>query len=209
MEGMSESLFLDPFQFPPQQSPSADEGPGQDGDGTFGERTGRDRPPGSAETIQGTVVESVPASEAADGVLAVHVPLDVLDATDAVLDDAHLWWPRAFKATDSDGHVYFGDGGLNEEGTGGDVHAWATVVNTVAGGLELEWFGRRAALPGATAESGESVRLFLSWVADPEGGATVTVRGPGVGEWLQDWDAVLSGFARFTGGRRVGPGAAA
>ena len=156
----------------------------------------------SVETIRGTVVHSVPAADAAEGVVAVHVPLEVLDATDAFLDDAHLWWPRAFKATDSDGHVYVGDGGLNEEGSDGEVHVWASVMNAVDNSLELEWFGRQAALPGVAPDAGESVRLFLSWAVSPEGGSMVAVRGPGAGEWRQDWDAVLAGFARFTGGHR-------
>lgn len=194
MEGMSDSLFLDPFRLPDEQ-PAAP-------DATHATSAPMASAAPAGETIAGTVVESAPASDAADVGLAVQVPLDAVAAAGAFLDDVHLWWPRDRKATDADGHLSFGGGELQEEGTDGEIHRWAVVAGAVDGVLELDWEGPPLS-PGPDSVRAEGPRLFLSWAETSDGGTAVTVRGTSGGSWQEDWEHVLAAFSRFTGGGAV------
>lgn len=199
MDGMSESLFLDPFQ-----DPHAVAGPGASaGDESPGVQ------PAAAETVPGTVVDSGAAADRADRAVAVLTPLEIVDAAGAFLDDAHLWWPRDAKATDPDGHVYFGQGQLLEEGTEGEVHRWATVVGASETTLELDWLGRVPAVAGASSVPAEGGRVFLSWTAGDSAGTELSVRGSEPARWLGEWRAILTAFGRFTGGRMLEEGGGA
>ncbi|MEV4902600.1 hypothetical protein AB0K08_14830 [Citricoccus sp. NPDC055426] len=191
---MSSSLFLDPFQ-----DPHAAPGPGAVSAG--GEPPGV--PPTAAETVPGTVVDSGAAADRADRAVAVLTPLDIVDAAGAFLDDAHLWWPRAVKATDPEGHVYFGQGQLLEEGTEGEIHRWATVVGASETTLELDWLGRAPAVAGASSVPAEGGRVFLSWTAGESAGTELRVRGSEAARWLGEWTAILTAYGRFTGGRML------
>ncbi|MGM7669609.1 hypothetical protein [Microbacterium sp. A93] len=189
---MSNSLFLDPFQ-----DPFAAPGPG-----AGGVEESPEVPARAADTVPGTVVDSGPAADRADrSSVSVGVPLDLVDAASAFLEDTHLWWPRDLKATDREGHVYFGEGQVLEEGTEGEVHPWGTVLGASDTTLELDWRGRAPAVPGAATVSSEGARVFLTWGAVASGGAELSVRGREPERWLGEWSAILAAFARFTGGR--------
>lgn len=204
MEGMSNSLFLDPFQ-DPFAAPGAGDGSAPDRDAGS--------PAAAADTVPGTVVDSGAAADRADRSVAAVVPLDLVDAAGAFLDDTHLWWPREFKATDREGHVYFGQGELGEEGTDGEVHRWGALLGVSDATVELDWLGRQPPVPGSAAGSAAGVdagrdggvRLFLTWASSGSDGTSndteLSVRGAGAGEWVEEWRVLLSAFARFTGGR--------
>lgn len=242
---MSQSLFLDPFQDPAESSsPHADE---QEpihpaGDGAWG-------PSSRGETVPGEVLDSAAAIDRAKLSVSVAVPLDVVDAVGAFLEDTHLWWPRDEKATEPDAHVFFAEAQLLEEGSEGELHRWGRVLDASDDGLELEWLGRgpqhaagnvtsapgvghtarsaagSVAGAGATPSPDQGTRVYLSWRAVQQGqsvqqgrrglieqsappvqsplsgGAVLTARGTGSGQWLGEWTALLRAFARFTGGR--------
>lgn len=186
---MSESLFLDPFAVPAR---------------------GEDSPPSkeagaSGDVVAGTVVSSGPSSAEATHALNASIPLDLDQAVGAFVDDTHLWWPRALRATGEAGHVYFGDGALLEEdadGPGGDQdppYEWAAVAGAADGTLELDWWG------GYRDPADAPVRLYVSWSAGPRGGAELSVRGNEPTSWLEEWTAVLGAFTRFTGGSLAEP----
>lgn len=196
MEGMSNSLFLDPFQDPFSASDPGPGGPAPDGPAL---------PESSGETVPGSVVDSGAAADRADRTVAVFTPLDLVDAASAFLDDTHLWWPREFKATDRDGHVYFGEGQVLEEGTEGEIHLWGTVLGASDTTLEMEWLGRQPPVAGAPAGAVEGSRVFLSWTAADSGGTELTVRGTGAAPWVEEWETLLGALARFTGGRPLDP----
>lgn len=204
---MSQSLFLDPFQDPAESSsPHASE---QEpihpaAEGAWG-------PSSRGETVPGEVLDSDAAIDRADLSVSVAVPLDVVDAVGAFLEDTHLWWPRDEKATEPDAHVFFAEAQLLEEGGEGELHRWGRVLDASDDGLELEWLGRgpQRAAGSATSASPDqpATRVYLSWRADqqaqsaPSGGAVLVARGTGSGPWLGEWTALLRAFARFTGGR--------
>lgn len=193
MESMSNSLFLDPFQ-DPSAAPAGASADSAD--------PGSECPAPSAETLPGVVVDSAATVDRAGRVLAALTPLDLVDTAGAFLDDTHLWWPADLKATGSEGHVYFGEGKILEEGTEGEIHHWGTVLGASETTLEVDWLGHRPDVPGAPAAVEEGSRIFLSWTGSAPIGTELSVRGADSGSWVGEWDGVLTAFARFTGGRR-------
>lgn len=180
---MSESPFLDPFAVPTGEEESS---------------VSTDVP---GDVVPGTVVASGPASAGATHAVCASLPLDLDQAVGAFVDDTHLWWPRALRATGEAGHVYFGDGGLLEEGADGSSgddqdppYEWATLAGAAEGTLELDWWGSHH--DAATSP----VRLYVSWSAGPRGGAELSVRGNEPTSWWEDWTTILGAFTRFTGG---------
>lgn len=186
---MSQSLFLDPFQDPAESSsPHAAEQESihPAGDGAWG-------PSSRGETVPGEVLDSAAAIDRAELSVSVAVPLDVVDAVGAFLEDTHLWWPRDEKATDRDAHVFFAEAQLLEEGSEGELHRWGRVLDASDDGLELEWLGRgpqhaagsttsapgvghtarsaagSVAGSGGTESSDQGSRVYLSWQADQQG----------------------------------------
>ena len=155
--------------------------------------------------MPGEVVDSAATSDRADQSVAAATPLDLVDAVGAFLEDTHLWWPRDVKATDRDGHVFFAEGQLLEEGSVGKIHRWGTVQDATDSALVLDWFGRDPvappAAPDAVPASAQGARVVLSWSAGASGGAELTARGTGPARWTEEWTALLGAFARFTGGR--------
>ena len=202
MEGMPHSLFLDPFQEPSAASDANASGPNA---------SGSEGPSDGIEVVPGEVVDSAAASERADRTVAVATPLDLVDAVGAFLEDTHLWWPRDLKATERDGHVFFAEGQLTEEGIEGQIHRWGTVQDATDAALELDWFGREpagpgaaaAAVPGAVPAASQGSRVVLSWSAGASGGAELSARGTGSAPWREEWTALLGAFARFTGGHAL------
>lgn len=193
MEGMPHSLFLDPFQ-----DPSAAAG---------ASASASEAPADAMQVVPGEVVDSAPAADRADQAVSAATPLDLVDAVGAFLEDTHLWWPRDAKATDRDGHVFFAEGQLLEEGSEGKIHRWGTVRHATDSALELDWFGRDpaapASAPGAPPAAQASL-VILSWSAPATGGAELTARGTGPDRWIEEWTALLGAFARFTGGHTPG-----
>jgi hypothetical protein len=223
---MSDSLFLDPFAVPSRDPRADDASAGPQGmrPGAQGAEQGAAEP-----VVAGTVVDSSPASENAKEAVTALVPLDLEQTVGAVLDDTHLWWPRDLRATGADGHVFFEDGKLLEEGGEGEAHLWADIRGTAAAELDLEWFGRGAG-GGTTREDvtaqdagsssassstggstradappqrGSGTRLFLGFEQTGQG-TNVTVKGNRPASWAEEWTRVLGALAKFTGGSLKG-----
>ena len=95
-------------------------------------------PAEALDIVPGEVVDSAATSDRADQSVAAATPLDLVDAVGAFLEDTHLWWPRDVKATDRDGHVFFAEGQLLEEGSVGKIHRWGTVQDATDSALVLD-----------------------------------------------------------------------
>jgi hypothetical protein len=152
-------------------------------------------PPPSRDSAGPTGPGSDPYPDQVDTSLAAEIPLDAERAVEAFLEYVHLWWPEALRSCGEDSHVGFGDGVLLEEGLEGGRHRWADVVGIEGAALDLRWFG-------AARDEADAAGLDVTVEFSPESTTQtrVTVRGSGPTSFLQDWQSVLDGYARFTGG---------
>jgi hypothetical protein len=127
--------------------------------------------------------------------LAAEIPLEAERAVEAFLEYVHLWWPDALRACGEDSHVGFEDGTLLEEGLDGFRHRWAEVVGVEGASLALRWFG-----PARDQAAATGADLTIDFAPGSAPQTLVTVRGSGPASFPQDWEPVLAGYARFTGG---------
>lgn len=136
---------------------------------------------------------AAPAAAPPTGPLHADVPLAVDRAIEAFTEYPHLWWPLDLRRTGAEGHVEFTGGALSEEGTDGTVHEWAQLESVEPGELVLLWAGRDT-------DGGAGAPVDVHFDSNNGQERTmVTVRTED-GTARQDWELLLTGFARFTGG---------